>query len=97
MRTTSLYNMAHAADNDIPATVRRVEGCTERLMAGIAAIRNLDDGAVERIVELVRGKIKGPGGSVESNHDFIGVGQSRHDPNFQSLDPAILDHISPVR
>src|SRR6266508_4884762 len=96
VRSTSFCNVAHTAYNDIPAAVWCMEGCAQCLMTVIAAIRNLDDGAVELIVESVRGEIKGSGWSVEGNHDFISVGQSRHNCNFHSLDFAILDHICPV-
>src|SRR6185436_20551886 len=47
VRSTRFCNVAHSANNDIPAAVWRVERGAQRLMAGIAAIGNLDDRAIE--------------------------------------------------
>ena len=96
VRTTSFCNVAHAADNDIPASICRVEGCAKRIVAGVAAIRNLDDGAVELVIESIGGEVKGSGRGIEGHHDFIGIDQCGHNRNFHPFDRAILDHISPV-
>lgn len=88
--------MAHAADCDVSASIRCVEGGTQRIVTGIAAICNLDDLAEEFGIEFIGGQIKGLGWGIQGHHHLVGVGQSGHDCNFHALGSAGLDQISPV-
>ena len=94
VRATTLGDVAQPADNDIPTSVRRMVVCRQRVMAVLATIRDLDDGAVKVVGKCIGSKIKGPGGSVECEGDLIGILQSWHNRDFYSLDGAIRDQIS---
>ena len=45
MRTATLRDVAHPADDEISTAIRLMEGGCQRLMAVVAAIRNLRDRA----------------------------------------------------
>ncbi len=62
-----------------------------------AAFRNLDDGAVELIIEIVLGQVKGSGRSIEGQDNFICIGQFGHDCDFHALYGAIGNLVSPGR
>src|SRR5574341_892566 len=62
VRTASFGKVAHAADNDVPASIGGVEGCGQRIVAGVTTIRDLYDGAIEIVIESIGREIKGPGG-----------------------------------
>ena len=60
MRTAALGDVAHAADDEIAAAIRRVEGRCQCLVAVVAAVVHLGDGAVEVVHEVVGAKVEGP-------------------------------------
>ena len=78
MRTATICNVTHSADNDIPASIRRVVVCCKRIMAVVTSFE-VYDGAIVIIVKVIAAEVKGSGrgidcaGSGSSSANDIGV------------------------
>src|SRR5512145_1828432 len=95
MRTASLGDVAHAADNHTSAVMWGVESNSQLIMALVAAV-NLHDRTVELIREVIGSQIECPRDCADSQFNLVD-NQFGQYANFNAFHSPVSNQICPIR